>query len=196
MSKRAPWQQRKGESAVAFAAFVAYRDMGPERSLSKVAKGGQVGGRTKHALEKWSAKHDWVARAEAWDQELDRHRTDAAAAEVEEMRRRHIQTAQGMQGLGVQELAKLVAKSEASPNAPAMTPEQTRWFLKDGTAMERLSLGEPTEVSQLKSDGDVQAALDNMTPEQIKLQKVLNKIARGEVLTDHEKAQLKAAGAE
>ena len=183
---------------MAFAAFVDYRDTGAKRSIAKTVKARQSSGAKAsiRVLEGWSAKFQWVARCEAWDQHLDKRRTDAAAQEVEEMRRRHIQTAQAMQGLGVRELEKLLRKSEASGGELVISTEQLRWFLKDGTGMERLNLGEPTDVQQLQTDADAQAALENMTPDQIKLQKILNKVARGEALDDTERAKLAGAGAE
>ena len=33
-----PWERQKGESEKAFGAFAAYRDMGPERTISAVVK--------------------------------------------------------------------------------------------------------------------------------------------------------------
>ena len=60
-----PWQRRKGESRKAYAAFLAYRDLGPDRSLSRVA---EALGKQLSLMKRWSAKHEWVWRAEAWDQ--------------------------------------------------------------------------------------------------------------------------------
>ena len=33
-----PWERQKGESEKAYEAFAAYRDMGPERSITKVSQ--------------------------------------------------------------------------------------------------------------------------------------------------------------
>ena len=50
------------ESAKAFAAFRAYLEMGPERSLAAVAA---RLGKSKVMMEKWSRRHRWVERVEA-----------------------------------------------------------------------------------------------------------------------------------
>lgn len=65
-----PWDRHPGESAKAYAAFIAYRDMGPTRSLRKLAaredmtKVGQLG--------KWSSEWNWPERAVAFDGWQDR----------------------------------------------------------------------------------------------------------------------------
>jgi hypothetical protein len=73
----APWERQENEKDQAWAAFVAYRDMGPGRSIAKVA---QVIGRekSKSLLEGWSSRHGWVRRAAAFDQ----HQEATAAADA------------------------------------------------------------------------------------------------------------------
>jgi hypothetical protein len=64
------WEQREKETPQAFAAFESYRGMDPEdRSLAKV---GKALGKSAPLMERWSAAHDWVDRARAWDNELAR----------------------------------------------------------------------------------------------------------------------------
>lgn len=75
------WDRRASESDAAFKAFTRYRDLGPTRSLAKTegnreATGGQrkpPSGR----ITGWSARHDWVARAAAYDAHLDQVRVEA-----------------------------------------------------------------------------------------------------------------------
>lgn len=88
-----PWQKREDETSKAFAAFTVYRNMGPERSLDKVRQElGRPSGYTRH-LEKWSSEHDWVERAEAYDEsiiaEASQQVRDDQVSEVEEMIDRH-----------------------------------------------------------------------------------------------------------
>jgi hypothetical protein len=97
-----PWERQPGDTDRSYAAFCAYRDMGPARSLDKLGdrwrsrtKGGNTGATTH--LEVWSRDGRWVARARAWDnfkaEEARRVELEAAqAAEVEasEGRRRLI----------------------------------------------------------------------------------------------------------
>lgn len=63
-----PWKRQPGESSKAHAAFCAYVQLGPDRSLTKLAK---LLGRGEGAswLKEWSGRHRWVLRAAAWDDE-------------------------------------------------------------------------------------------------------------------------------
>ena len=58
------WDRQPDESAKAYAAFTAYRDGGPQRSLRATSK--QLG-RSRSLLNAWSARYGWVHRAEAYD---------------------------------------------------------------------------------------------------------------------------------
>lgn|SRR5262249_55232137 len=69
------WDKRAEESEQAFAAFVMYRDMGAERSTAKV---GQRLGKSRTLMDRWSARHQWVERAHAYDKRQDRVRVEAA----------------------------------------------------------------------------------------------------------------------
>lgn len=71
------WDRREAESAVAFKAFAAYRDMGVGRSLPKV---GEALGKHHDHLGRWSARHEWVSRAAAYDTEVARR---ASAKSIE-----------------------------------------------------------------------------------------------------------------
>ncbi len=66
---RRPWEQQAGETTRAFAAFVAYRDLGPDRSIAKAAE--QLGRNADH-FRRWSARNRWRARVEAYDAHEDR----------------------------------------------------------------------------------------------------------------------------
>lgn len=72
-----PWERQPGESAPAFEAFACYRDMGSTRSTANV---GQEFGKSKRLMDRWCARWAWVARAEAWDADLDRREREAAIA--------------------------------------------------------------------------------------------------------------------
>lgn len=64
------WERDAGETDKAFAAFVAYRELGTGRSLEKVgAKWGKTGGYQK-VLERWSSQYDWGKRVSAYDDHL------------------------------------------------------------------------------------------------------------------------------
>ena len=74
-----PWERRKGESAIAYLAFLAYRDLGPTRNLTEAQKAHTAGmgkqkGTKSHNVGEWSAKHEWVERCRAWDNHLQAQR--------------------------------------------------------------------------------------------------------------------------
>lgn len=74
------WQRQPNETAIAYKAFGVYRDMGAERSLSKVReKLGRKSGYERQ-LQEWSSQHSWVDRAAAYDRQLEERLT----AEFEE----------------------------------------------------------------------------------------------------------------
>ncbi len=65
------WDRWPKESPPAFAAFGIYRDMGRDRSCAKV---GQELGKSKTLMDRWSRVNMWVARAQAFDDNLDKGR--------------------------------------------------------------------------------------------------------------------------
>jgi hypothetical protein len=67
-----PWHKLPNETGKAYAAFVAYLEMGQARSLRKVGeKAGKSQG-YERVLARWSSLNDWVNRAAAYDE----HRLD------------------------------------------------------------------------------------------------------------------------
>jgi hypothetical protein len=90
------FDQQRGESAQAFAAFRTYRDLGPDRSLDAAfqQRGGRRAGgkRASGRWCSWSARWEWVKRAAAFDQHNQRveeaARDAALAAEAERWAKR------------------------------------------------------------------------------------------------------------
>ena len=83
-----PWQQQEGESSQAYAAFVAYRDMGPGRSVVETYR--QIEGKpgaqqATGRWNKWAKDYRWAERARAWDNRMGAVRQAAAErAEAED----------------------------------------------------------------------------------------------------------------
>lgn len=73
------WTRREGETSVAYEAFREYLNQGPKRSLASV---GKTLGKSLALMERWSAAHDWVARALAHDQYLAGAATDGLASQM------------------------------------------------------------------------------------------------------------------
>lgn len=97
-----PWERLDGEGPKAYEAFVVYRSMGPQRSLSaltrrlKVRPGSDQGSTSppppaeiNAKLAHWSAKYHWVARCRQWDEHLasrhDRGIEKAVESEAERL---------------------------------------------------------------------------------------------------------------
>ncbi len=75
------FEQQARESSKAFAAFRAYLEMGPERSLAAVAA---KLGKSKVMMERWSRKFDWHARVAAHGAHLALVEREAAEAVARE----------------------------------------------------------------------------------------------------------------
>ncbi len=78
-----PWEQQQDETPLMFERFIFYRSLEPsERTYNKVAL---EFNRTQQAISLNGAKHDWVARAKAWDVHLKAQNGEATQAELDEI---------------------------------------------------------------------------------------------------------------
>jgi hypothetical protein len=78
------WERLAGESSLAYAAFIAYRDYGPERNIRRAVEAALAGkdgaaGPERGAVEKryrmwraWAAQFRWRERAADYDRYLER----------------------------------------------------------------------------------------------------------------------------
>src|SRR5947209_3674977 len=126
------------ESLKAHAAFVVYRDLGRERSLRAVAK---LLHRSRQLIDRWSRRHDWVARCRAWDDHRDFVLRKAQLRTIEEMGERHAALSLMIQDVIAQRLS-------------SMTPEEVAKLsfrdliagLQAATQVERRARGEPEAI--------------------------------------------------
>jgi hypothetical protein len=133
------WDQQPGESAKAFAGFVAYRDLGPNRSLAQAAK---VEGKSTTMLERWSVGHDWRQRVRAYDASLDRQARQAFEAERIAMRKRHI-------AIGLRLQNRALDKLEALTREELSVHQALRLF-KIGVRLERQARRELVDLLVLE----------------------------------------------
>lgn len=146
-----PWERQPGEPEAAWGAFMLYRDAGPlERSFSQVAR---ISKRSPANYARMSQTWQWVERVTAYDAEQDRKKRAADDAAIFDMRKRHIEAAMAMQGLGALVLNKLVGKERAKdkdgqPLEPNLKPSEARDYLELGMALERLNRGEPVTITR------------------------------------------------
>ena len=148
-----PTKPLSRESAKAFEAFCAYRDMGPGRSVAKV---GHAVGKSTTLMARWSGRWAWVARVATWDADTAVKVAMAQQEEIVEMRSRHARISAAFLGKVVGGLAKL-DPGELKPG------ELTRMF---DVAMkaERTSRGASSETRAARPAVATEHPLDNLSP--------------------------------
>lgn len=128
------WERQDGEGIKPFQAFAIYRDMGTDRSLRDVAK--QLG-KSLTMIARWSGHWHWVERCKEYDAEIDKKALKARAKSIEEMNKRHADTAMLFQ----QKLLQRLGTVKPEDLNPA---DMIKW-LTEAAKLERLARGEPTE---------------------------------------------------
>jgi hypothetical protein len=92
-SETQPWDKQPGESGPAFEAFVVFRTLGYERSLTRVAK---ELNKSVQLIGRWSLRDDWKQRVDAWDQYCDEQAQRDTIKQRSELHRAVLLTAQAM----------------------------------------------------------------------------------------------------
>jgi hypothetical protein len=126
------YERQPGESARAFAAFQAYRDL--PASARSVAKAAETVGKSPKTLYGWSAQHHWVLRAAAWDGEQDKVVRQARLDAIKEANERHVRTAQAM-------LKEVEAAIPLSASALCKSPNALAIWAQAAIKIERDALG-------------------------------------------------------
>jgi hypothetical protein len=104
--ERPPWERQSGEPSRAFHGFAHFRDLGAGRSIAIAYRTHRTtclhhdstvrtsNARYPRCWGGWSAVWGWVARAEAWDCEIERQVRAAAAKRLVDARLRHLRVIQ------------------------------------------------------------------------------------------------------
>ena len=140
------WDRVTGESSKAYAHFCLYRGMGPDRSLAKVAAASESRPHV-YQLKRWSSRWNWVERCQHYDDNLLRQDQLRQEKERKDMVTRHAKIAVLSQNLVVKGIEKLVADVEQGKRD--LTASDASRLLDVAVRIERLSRGEPTEISEL-----------------------------------------------
>jgi hypothetical protein len=145
-----PWDQRDGETDKAFSAFRIYRDLHPsKRSLKECAKhfyGPTFKRSNVRTCEKWSVKYEWQRRVRLYDAHRDQLMRDEDLEDRRKMRDTHIEEARGLQSIGIESL-KRIKKQMETDKGYRLSAGLTLQLIQQGSSMERLARGEPTEIS-------------------------------------------------
>jgi hypothetical protein len=147
-----PWERQQDEPPKAFEAFVAYRDLGPQRSQVKVGKRLGV---SSTLTERWAQRRSWTDRALAWDDEQDRVGREATLAEVRAMHRRHAEIAVLI--LNKVE-ARLIGNEAEGINAldpSKLTPRDLATLTDIAVKLERVARGEAAALVGIRHSGAV-----------------------------------------
>jgi hypothetical protein len=140
-----PWEHQPGESPRAFAAFCAYRNLGPLRSLRAAAEAfyGRLSASVVRQMQTWSGTFNWVERSDAWDLHLDAEARQAKVKAQREMAERHAQEARGLQAKALERLRSLRPEE--------LAPADVLRYLVEAAKLERLALGEPETVTEQRN---------------------------------------------
>jgi hypothetical protein len=168
------WERLDGESPQAFEAFALYRDMGPDRSLGKVAK--QLG-KSRSLMERWSVLHHWVNRSDAWDIEADRLHRGYLIAHRRDVDRRLLGIAGAMQAKMVEALRQL--------DASTLTARDMAAWLTATTAAQRAALGLGEKIEVTGADGGP-IELSGLSPAEIRRRLEDNPLAVASARADQE----------
>jgi hypothetical protein len=151
------------ESEKAYAAFLAYLRMGPERSLVKLEKG--IGSNVKQ-LEKWSRRFGWVERIGKYTAHLAKVEADAAEAFVKDgavdwMRRQEEQRkAEWAARCKLLEIAqKAIQRWEDDPKRSESLANIAR-VLDLASKLGRLASGMATDRTEMKTEFEGQLDMD------------------------------------
>lgn len=167
------WEQQPGENDLWHARFLVYLGMGVTRSIrgayrvayqKGIAKKGQTATnegtltpdelKTLKVPDVWhinAKKHQWIARASAWEREQRRIAIEQEQKERAEMNKRHSSAARILQQAA---LAGLVDSDKKAK--PITDPKIALTALTQGVAIERQARGVPKEIIQIESLSDDQ----------------------------------------
>ena len=153
-SSSLPWERQPGEGTKPYEAFCLYRDMGTQRSLSKVAAELQKSGTL---IGRWSGAHNWVERAAAWDDEQDKITRKAQLEDIKKMRKRHADLATAM-------LVKAARALKELPDDEIKASDISR-MVETASKLERISRGDVGDVIEERDGGEATPAVQIYIPD-------------------------------
>lgn len=133
----------RDESAKSFERFTLFRDLGPKRSLSAVARTLTLGGHriSRQRLAEQAARYRWQERAAAYDLYTHKQLALAVAGERRAARKRQIQLSVGMQRIAMVGLREMLDKIAAGIELH-LSPSEIANLAAAGQQLEREGLGD------------------------------------------------------
>jgi hypothetical protein len=135
------WERQHGEPPRAYLWFCEYRDMGVSRSVAKVQEkwGKKISINRLYCL---SSKYNWVERAEAYDDHMDKLRRAENEEAIRKMSERHA-------GMAVLIQQKLMQKLQNYTIDEISSADVARLF-DVAVKIERLSRGGSTAIEEIQ----------------------------------------------
>jgi hypothetical protein len=156
------YDRQEKEGAKAFAAARLYFEQGPERSLASVA---QAKGKPLSLINRWSGKWQWVVRARAFDEELDKEldkeRRRAAVKLAAAKGRDRAKQAAEIRENGSALAQELIQKSREIVRSPLYKQETkdgkitvvpTGWLFKDAVTLGETGIKLGLSLSEVGGD--------------------------------------------
>jgi hypothetical protein len=144
---RQPWEKQPGESDAAFRAWRTYRDMEEGRSIRRAA---QQLGKAAITLEKWSRRHRWQARLDAWLYDQDRRLLEARETERMRLDREHAEHGRYVRIRAMQRLAGDEASGVEALDWNQEDLVAVLAALRTGAGLERQALGLSVNAGQIE----------------------------------------------
>lgn len=131
--------KKKNPSPLALVAFEDYYNLGPHRSLARLAR---EQGYNLRMLEEWSRNYGWQEQVEDRIRDEVNAGRDAARKEQARMAQRRLRNAAVLQEAGVTIIAKADIANLTADEARKLLSEAQR-MIKEGIRAERMEIGEP-----------------------------------------------------
>jgi len=148
------WERLPNETTKSYDLFVGFLEMGPRRNLKELA---EITKEKVSKIQALSSRWNWKIRATAWDDEQHKRKQDAELAECEEMAKRHIRIAMGLQMTGIQALKQFESPEKISK----MRTSDVVNLFKLGVDIERMYRVAPNERVQEDKPVVIKFAVDD-----------------------------------
>ena len=122
------WERQPKETEQAWAAFLAYRDLEPPRTVTAVAENLS---KSRQLITTWKSRWFWDERVRAYDNEVQKQALAHAVKERRKMYERHTNIAMRLQKAALEALEKL--------DASELSFKDIREAVKLGSELERRS---------------------------------------------------------
>lgn len=150
------WDRQPGESERSFLAFLRYLEIGRTRNYIKVAQTTEI---CYSRVCKYANKYDWKARANDHDVVKEEEFRVKLDEEILQSRIRQQRIGESMQVLGECGVNML------NEHIEELSPQDVSKLIDIGVKIERLALGDATEIQDVKTESNVKVQIEEIDPE-------------------------------